>query len=169
MDGSHFKRIFLPFHGKLYRVAVRFLGNQSDAEDMVQETYIKLWQKRHELEALINPESFAVTVLKNSCLDFLRKVKPHQISLSEFQIPATAPVAEQIEKKEALGYIQKIMQKLPFKQQQVVEMKIWNNLSDNEIEQRTGLTKGNIKVMVSRARKTIKNHYFNWEQDDNRR
>ena len=168
MDSNHFKKIFLPFHGKLYRIAYRFLENQADAEDMVQDTYIKLWQKRDELEALINPESFAVTLLKNNCLDFLRKVKPDVLSLYEIPAPTQETVAEQIERREQLEYVQVIMSHLPALQKQVVELKIWDNLSDVEIEQCTGLKKGNIKVIVSRARKTIKEHYLKWEKYENK-
>ncbi|MDR2621447.1 MAG: RNA polymerase sigma factor [Dysgonamonadaceae bacterium] len=168
MDSEHFKRIFLPYHRKLYRIAYRFLENQADAEDMVQETYIKLWQKRLELESLINPESFAVTLLKNSCLDFLRKVKPDVSPLYEIAAAAMESPAEQVENREQLEHIQSIVNQLPAQQKQIVELKIWDNLSDEEIEQRTGLKQGNIKVIVSRARKTIKERYLKWEKNENR-
>ncbi|MDR1526315.1 MAG: RNA polymerase sigma factor [Dysgonamonadaceae bacterium] len=168
MDSDHFKRIFLPFHKKLYRMAYRFLENQADAEDMVQETYIKLWQKRLELESLLNPESFAVTLLKNSCLDFLRKVRPEWLPVYEIALAAPESLAEQIENREQLEHIQQIVDQLPEQQKQVVELKIWDNLSDEEIEQRTGLKKGNIKVIVSRAKKTIKERYLQCEKDENR-
>lgn len=166
MDGEHFKRIFLPFHRKLYRMAYRFLENEQDAEDMVQETYIKLWKKRLELESLINPEAFAVVLLKNNCLDFLRKVKPNVLPMSEIHLPAPDAVDEQFENREQLRHIRIIMNQLPTMQKQVVELKIWDNLSDEEIAQRTGLNKGNIKVIVSRARKIIKERYLNWEKDE---
>ena len=168
MDAERFKQVFLPFHQKLYRMAYRFLENQPDAEDMVQETYIKLWQKRHELESLINPESFAVTLLKNNCLDFLRKVKPDVLPMYEIHVPASESVEEQIEKQEQLKYIQVIMSQLSEQQRQVVELKIWDNLSDEEIARQTGLKKGNIKVIVSRARKIIKERYLKLEKDENK-
>ena len=49
MDAASFKQQFLPCHAKLYRVAFRLMGNVQDAEDMVQEAYLKLWKKRDEL------------------------------------------------------------------------------------------------------------------------
>ena len=51
MDASDFKRKFLHYHQKLYRVAFRLLGNTQDAEDMVQETYLKLWNFHQTLNA----------------------------------------------------------------------------------------------------------------------
>ena len=53
MDANDFKRLFLPYHRKLYRVAFRLLGNVQDAEDMVQEAYLKLWKRREELPSNI--------------------------------------------------------------------------------------------------------------------
>ena len=47
MDAREFKRRFLPCHQKLYRVAFRLMGNAQDAEDMVQEAYLRLWKKRN--------------------------------------------------------------------------------------------------------------------------
>ena len=59
MDAAEFKQQFLPYHRKLYRVAFRLTGNPQDAEDMVQEAYLKLWNKRDELAdvPIVSPSS----------------------------------------------------------------------------------------------------------------
>jgi len=168
MHAEIFKKIFLPYHKKLYRVAYKFLENQQDSEDIVQETYIKLWQKRNDWESIINPESFAVTLLKNNCLDYLKKVKPEINSIEGVIVPAIDSLLAQIENRDELSHIRFIMRQLPVQQQQVIRLKIWDNLSDEEIEEITGLTRGNIKVLVSRARKKIKELYKNWEKYENR-
>ena len=73
MDANDFKRRFLPYHQKLYRTAFRLMGNAQDAEDMVQEVYLKLWKKREELPPDIrNTEAYCVTPTKNLCLDARR-------------------------------------------------------------------------------------------------
>jgi RNA polymerase sigma-70 factor (ECF subfamily) len=169
MDAEHFKKIFLPYHGKLYRIAYKMLGNQIDAEDIVQETYIKLWQKRDELESLINSESYAVTLLKNNCLDILRKAKPELSAIYEMNIPDVDSLIAHIENKDQLEYVQEIMENLTAQQRQVITMKIWDNLSDEEIEKATGLTQGNIKMITSRAKKTIKKLYKKQEKNENKK
>ena len=58
MDTAEFKQQFLPYHRKLYRVAFRLTGNPQDAEDMVQEAYLKLWNKRDELAGVLNTEAY---------------------------------------------------------------------------------------------------------------
>lgn len=69
MDTESFKREFLPYHRKLYCVAYRLLENAADAEDLVQEAYLKLWDKREGLSVISNPEAFSVTLVKNMCFD----------------------------------------------------------------------------------------------------
>lgn len=75
MDAESFKKEFLPYHHKLYCVAYRLLENAADAEDLVQEAYLKLWDKREGLTVISNPEAFSVTLVKNMCLDLLRSGK----------------------------------------------------------------------------------------------
>jgi RNA polymerase sigma-70 factor (ECF subfamily) len=140
-----------------------------DAEDILQETYIKLWQKRDELESLINPESYAVTLLKNNCLDFLKKVKPEFSNIYETNLGSGDFLSVQLEYRDQLEHIRFIMEQLPVQQKQIIQLKIWDNLSDEEIETLTGLSKGNIKVIVSRTKKTIKELYLKWEKNENKR
>lgn len=71
MDAESFKNEFLPYHRKLYSVAYRLLENAADAEDLVQEAYLKLWDKREGLMVISNPEAFSVTLVKNMCFDLL--------------------------------------------------------------------------------------------------
>ena len=163
MDAETFKRVFLPLHAKLYRMAYRFVENQADAEDMVQECYIKLWQKRNEWSSVQNPESFSVTIIKHVCLDFLRKKKPESLSTDALQL-TTGSSETQIEQREQLEKVQSIVTRLPEKQKQVVKLKYWYDLPDEDIEKQTGLKRGNIKMILSRTRKMIQEQYAKWEQ-----
>ena len=78
MDAAEFKQHFLPYHRKLYRVAFRLTGNPQNAEDMVQEAYLKLWNKRDELADVLNTEAYCVTLIKNLCYDVLRRSQPDE-------------------------------------------------------------------------------------------
>lgn len=79
MDVENFKRLFLPLHPKLFRIAYALVENKADAEDILQDAYYKLWSRRNELTDIQNPEAFCVTLVKNLCLDFLRS--PRALSL----------------------------------------------------------------------------------------
>ena len=66
MDVENFKRLFLPLHPKLFRIAYALVENKADAEDILQDAYYKLWSRRNELTDIQNPEAFCVTLVKIS-------------------------------------------------------------------------------------------------------
>ena len=70
MDAAEFKQQFLPYHRKLYRTAFRLTENPQEAEDMVQEAYLKLWKKRDELPEVASIEAYCVTLIKKFVLRF---------------------------------------------------------------------------------------------------
>jgi len=164
MDENAFKQLFLPFHRKLFRIAYRILSNANDAEDIIQETYIKLWTKRHEIGHISNVESFSIIVLKNTCLDFLRKTKNDLLTEYDYNIPSSISLSNEIEQSDQLNHVSILMGKLSGQQQLVLKLKHWDGYSDEEIEQITGLQRGNIKMILSRARKMIKDEYLKLEQ-----
>ncbi|MDR0795026.1 MAG: RNA polymerase sigma factor, partial [Tannerella sp.] len=78
MTAEEFKKEYYIIHPKLYRIAFALLNNASDAEDILQDTYLKLWGMRAELSKVLQPEAFSVRLIKNLCLDFLRSPKNRQ-------------------------------------------------------------------------------------------
>ena len=156
MDAATFKRIFLPLHAKLYRIAYRIVENREDAEDILQDTYTKLWEKRGEMENIRNHESFTATVLKNACLDLLKKHKVQKISTDDADAPATDSFINQYENKDTMEFLQKYIERLPDQQKKVFRLYYQDDYSVKEIEEITGLTAGNIKVILSRARNLLK-------------
>lgn len=159
MDAEVFKKIFLPYYQKLYRIAFRLLQDASEAEDMVQDAYIKLWDKRNELADIENTEAFAIVVLRNLCLDQLRKSKDHLHAKYEVDVPEQLSVIAQVETQDELDYIKQLVERLPEQQRQIMIFKHWDGYSDEEIEQITGMSAGNIRVSLSRARKTIREQF----------
>lgn len=164
MDAETFKNTYLPYHQKLYRIVYHMVQDKNDAEDILQETYIKLWHKRNDFESINNTESYAVAVVKNTCLDFLKKAKTRTLQLCDIELPEKSSMSVYIENQDKLNHVQILMERLPVQQQQVMRLKHWENLSDEEIEQVTGLSRGNIKVILSRARKTIRELFLKLEQ-----
>lgn len=161
MNAESFKRMYLPFHQKLYRVAYRLMGNSCDAEDMVQEAYLKLWNMREELVDIRNPESFSVIVLKNICFDYLRSTRneTEKEDLQNISKPNETSLINEIEMKDQLNCVKQIITRLPNKQQEVMKLRHLNDCSIEEIERITGLNAINIRVLISRARKTIREQF----------
>ena len=160
MDVLRFKDKYMGSHQKLYRVAYRLLENEADAQDVVQDTYAKLWNKRTELEQIENGEAYAMMMLRNLCIDHLRgRSVRHSDSIEvlDFRLMDDGESSQQkLENAEDLSRIERIIGTLPEQQQMVVKLRHWNDLSIEEIETATGLTAVNVRVMLSRARKRIK-------------
>ena len=160
MDAETFKQVFLPYHQKMFRIAYRLVEDSACAEDMLQDTFIKLWEKREQLPDISNAEAFAIVTLKNTCLDFLRKQKENFQPYGQ-DIPEKDSFSEQLEYEDEAERIYRFLPKLPKNQQVVLKLKHWEGLSDEEIEQSTGYSKNNIRVLLSRGRTTIRAHFNN--------
>jgi len=164
MDAETFKKVFIPYHQKLYRIAYRIVQDAANAEDIVQDTFIKLWNKRDEMEHIDNTEAFAIITLRNTSLDYLRKTKNDYHTTYDVDIPETASLSKQIELKDEASKVKYLINRLPDQQRQVMMMKHWDGYSDEEIEEATGLSAGNIRVILSRARKTIREQFIKIER-----
>lgn len=169
MDADSFKKKFLPCHRKLYCTACRLLENADDAEDLVQEAYLKLWEKREGLAVISNPEAFCVTLVKNMCFDLLRSGKYIQnrqsVELTEVQ---NASQADDLETWDEAQEVRRIISRLPLQQQKIVTLRDVKGCSYEEIERFTGLNATNVRVLLSRARKKIREEFNKWSNYESR-
>lgn len=158
MDAATFKALYLPFHAKLYRIAYHLLGNVEDAKDVVQETYAKLWEKRDMLPLMEHPESFCVVMVKNRCLDVLRSSQHQLVALdpARHEQPTRETPLDALENRNTLHLVEDVMRGLPALQQLVMRLRHMEDCSFEEIEHLTGLSAVNIRVLLSRARKTLR-------------
>ena len=75
MKSSEFKLLVMPYSSRLYRMAFRLMNSREEAEDIVQEVYVKLWGMRNELNKYNSIEALCVRITRNLCLDHLRQKK----------------------------------------------------------------------------------------------
>ncbi|BAR51502.1 Sigma-70 region 2 [Tannerella forsythia KS16] len=157
MTAESFKQRYFSLHPRLYRVAFTILKNEDDAADVLQDAYCKLWDNRERLGTVDHPEAFCVTMVKRLCLDLLRSPKSAQKSAVEeaFIIDDQTP-CEALEQKEMLGKVRMWMQRLPEKQRRVLELRGYADCSLEEIGRIMGETSANVRVLLSRARNTLR-------------
>ena len=158
MEAETFKQRFLSFHPKLYRIALALVESPEDAEDILQEAYTKLWSKRDSLEAVQQPEAFAVTIVRNLCLDFLRSPRSNSRSepLEAITLPSEDSPDRQVEQRDQLRQVRRLIEELPPNQRQVIRLRGMEDCSLEEIAQITGFSDANVRTLLSRARKYIK-------------
>lgn len=161
MDAESFKQRFLPFHPRLYRIAFALTGNAQDAEDIVQDAYCKLWNKRRDLPSILNAEAFCVTLVKNLCFDLLRSPAHNRSEewTADVSRETVASPEETLIEQDEVGVIQRLIERLPENQRQVIRLKGIKDCSLEEIGQITGLSAVNVRVLLSRARKMIREQY----------
>lgn len=161
MDAQHFKKVFIPHHQKLYRIAYRIIEDSYLAEDLVQETYIKLWSQRDKLKNIQNPEAYAIIVLRNSCMDYIKQIKKDQ---KIKQLAEKPIVFENTDWTDEAEFIKKIVETLPEQQRIAFWMKHWEEYPNKVIEEVLGISAVNLRVTLSRARKTIKDQFLQWKR-----
>jgi RNA polymerase sigma-70 factor (ECF subfamily) len=173
MTSEEFKNNLIPMHQKLYRLCYRFLGTVADAEDAMQEVFLKLWNMRDKLTGIENIEAFATTVTKNYCLDRLKLKK--NVSMDDLLTniviadQAQSPHAS-LENRDNTFFVKQIINTLPDQQKSIIIMRDIEEYSFDEIQNVTGLDVNNIRVNLSRARKQVRNelikfHYYGTERN----
>lgn len=154
MTESAFHTVWIPLQGRFYRIAYYILESEADAKDAVQDLYLKLWNLRDHLELVHNPSAYGTMLLKNLCIDRIRRTRPNQ---PPDEAVAMEPSADEtLEAHEELGLVRKAIDNLPSTQRKLFSLRVFNGLSYEEIAQKTGLSPLNIRVQVSLARKRIK-------------
>ena len=163
MNANEFKQRFLPLNAKLYKVAYLMLGNEDDAKDAVQDAYMKMWNRRDSLADIDNPQAYCVTLVRNLCLDRHRAASIDMVDKppEELPIAGSGDASQHIERQQTAQLLNQCLARLPAQQQQVVRLRDINGCSMQEIEKATGLTAVNARVLLSRARKTLRTQFQN--------
>jgi len=154
MTKEEFQKKVIPLGDKMYRMAFRLLGDSESAKDVLQELFLKLWEKRSVLNKLSSIDAFAYTVLKNKCLDKLRLQKP-LVDVEILHSLGNNPEAV-FDQIEGLSEIRKVMQLLPERQRLIMQMRDIDGCTYEEIALFADTTENNVRVQLCIARKWVK-------------
>ena len=155
MTSGEFTEKFLPMGERLYRLAFSLLEDTFDAEDAVQDLFVKLWNSRDILDSVRSPEAYCLTMMRNLCLDRIRTRK-RSTGLQENTESESGPPDRHIDDRERLKATAKAIEGLSPSQRTILKMKVLEDLSYDEISERTGMSKLTLRVLLSQARKKIR-------------
>lgn len=163
MELKAFTQRVLPTQGRLFRLAKLFLRNREEAEDTLQEVLLKLWTNRQQLESYQSIEAFAVQMTRNLCLDKL-KSKAYQntsddLDLHDVSAEGISPY-RQTELADSAALMRQLIEALPEQQKLILHLRDVEEYSFEEIQEVTGMTVNNIRVILSRARKEVRDGYL---------
>ena len=141
----------------MYRTAYSLLGNPQDAEDAVQEAFIRLWQKRDRVPVDEDLAAYCQQLVRNLCIDSLRRgrLAEADVMAENVRVADGQLASAKVENEEAVAQVEQAIQALPENQQRVVELRVMHDRSLSEIEQETGFSAVNVRVLLSRGRKKL--------------
>lgn len=162
MKKVSFRNDVLPLKDMLYRLAMRITLDSTESEDIVQETLIKVWNRREQWERIESIEAFTLTICRNLSLDFLRKKTNQGESVEEIDTETpdkSLTPYEHIIQKDRIQAVKLIINSLPEKQRSCVQLRDFEGKAYKEIADILGITEQQVKVNIFRARQTIKQKF----------
>ena len=158
MKEISFRDDILPLKDKLFRLALRITLDRADAEDVVQETLIKMWDRREQWHEMESIEAFALTICRNQALDLTAKASHRNVVLDESrdEDPAPSTPYEELDARQRLDIVKRLIDGLPETQRSIMELRDVEGKSYREIGQILGLSEEQVKVYLFRARHKVK-------------
>ncbi len=154
-----FRNDVLPLKNALYRLALRITLNSAEAEDIVQDTLIKVWNKRESWAEIDSIEAFSMTICRNLALDRIDRRGSHNASIDEQGIDSQDSAAtplEQTQQRDSVALVRQIIDSLPVNQRMCIQLRDFEGKTYKEIAAALDMTDEQVKINIFRARQTIK-------------
>ena len=163
MKTISFQSDILPLKNELYRMALRITMNAADAEDIVQETMMKVWNRRDQWDQIESIEAFCLTICRNVSLDKVRRMDNQTQSLDAAYDPKDQGVAsnpeEQAIQSDRIRLVRQMISQLPEKQRSCMQLRDMEGKSYKDIATILDITEEQVKVNIFRARQTIREKF----------
>lgn len=166
---EQFLQRFLPLQQMLFSEALALLGSKTDAEDAVQETYLRLWRQAGRVIAMEQAKGFFVKTLRNVCLNMIRSRR----NMTSIEFIGNKTDDLETEQHELLFIedrlrLRRAIAQLPPKTRSMVTMFYLSQMSSQQIAEILGETDANVRSTLSRARVMLKNILLNNEKETRR-
>jgi RNA polymerase sigma-70 factor (ECF subfamily) len=157
-DEQAFDRIYKLFSPRVFSFALSLSKNRVEAEETVQEVFLKIWDKRYELSPAGSFESYLFTLSKNAILNNIRKTNYHRLFVESKQHdPESVPPLDQdLNYKELEGLYQKAIDKLSPRKREIFILNRTHALSYPEIAQRLGISTKTVRNQMDAASSEIR-------------
>lgn len=155
-----FEQQVFPQRDKMFRFALRMLGNVEDAKDLVQDAMLKIWNQKTTWNEVQNAEAWCLQIIKNLCLDRLKAGKIRldaRRNLVEDKEEYATPY-QQMEKKDNLERVRNLINNLPEKFRMTIHLRDVEGFSYKEISEILECSMDEVKINLFRARKMLKDY-----------
>lgn len=162
MKPIDFRQDLLPLKDVLFRMALRLTSSRTEAEDLTQDTLIRVWHRRSELQDVRSLEAYCLTVCRNLALDRIEKAENRNVSLDDrTEDPADVAYTaeEQMAHDEKLRLVHEIFNHLPEKQRVVLQLRDIEGKTYREMAEILHITEDQVRVTLHRARLAVRTRY----------
>jgi RNA polymerase sigma factor (sigma-70 family) len=162
MARTDFNKLVHTIGRKLYVHAYRILRNKEGSEDAVQEVFVKLWKMNTRLEEYESVEALAMTMIKNYCIDQIRKqkyIEPGDNSAFSLCHDSEPSPQEKLENNETSALMHRIINDLPEMYREIIQLRDIEELTYEQIADKTGQNINTLRVNLSRARKSVRDEF----------
>ena len=164
MKAISFQTDILPLKNELFRMALRITQNREEAEDVVQETMIKVWNRREQWLQLESIEAFCLTICRNLSLDKLRRMDNQAQSLGDDIDPTDLSHSSNPEQitiqRDRSRMVRQLINELPERQRTCMQLRDIEGKSYRDIAQILDITEQQVKINIFRARQAVKERYL---------
>ena len=160
MDIQTFKIQVFPVREKVYRLSLRMLRCDAEAEDTAQEVMLKLWTMRHQLATYRSVEALAIQITKNICINKLRTRKRSSNDAFDTMQESTPTPDLQLETADTMETVACIIERLPETQRMVIRLRDIEGYQPAEIAEILGCEESAVRMNLSRARKKVREEFF---------
>lgn len=146
----------------LYRLALRITCNNAEAEDVVQDTLIKVWNRRERWDEIESMEAFCMTICRNLALDKIKKMGNQHDSLDDNQQDRPSALNnpyEEMNQKDRIQLVRRIVDELPEKQRTCIQLRDFEGKSYKEVAEIMLISEDQVKINIFRGRQTIKQRF----------
>ncbi|MEQ9423153.1 MAG: RNA polymerase sigma-70 factor [Cyclobacteriaceae bacterium] len=164
-DKSAFREFFDHFQGPIFNFLVYKLGDQDLAEDMLQETFLKVWKNRENLDQTQSIKSYLFTMANNAVLNHFRHQKVVYAHQAQYRFEATdRSPEEEVQSSEFQNYLLAAIENLPEKTRITFMMSRFENLNYKEISERTDTSIKTVESHIGKALRIIRDKLKEYEE-----
>ena len=158
-DFEAFDQLFKKYGKRLYGFAIGYLKSHEDAEELVQDIFVKVWENRAELDENQSFNSYLFTIAKNTILNHFRK-KVHQQSYIEYIKQHTKLIHTKTEEdiifSDLDAQAKKVIDQLPSRRREIFLLSRERGYNNEEIAQRLNISKKTVENQITHALKFIR-------------
>ena len=147
-DTTAFDEIMIRYERQIYRVCYRFVENRDDARDLAQDVFIKAFEHLSTFRRESSLKTWLYRIAINHCINHVRKHSQEFVEVTEYTGSIRPSIHAHLEKEEQRAQFRRMVKNLPPKQKAILELRINEQLSYDEIAKISGRSVSTIKASV---------------------